>query len=211
MILKRNPLTLGCKRRGVAFVTVGLSRSAFVQRLFVSVGRGSRQSTSLRPQGAKAPEEPLTACRVGGWSIKISVVVLCSTVMFSSLESLSRLERRSFACNSSAFGCLRDRPGLWRRLSFLLCFSVLSFLSSRYLSLVRLVVLLCALVHSPEDGFIRVVRFACRVNLCVYLVLPSRFSECCVSYLSEGPCVLTALCPLFVLPNYLATSKALTS
>ena len=79
MILKRNPMTLGCKRRGVAFVTVGLSRSAFVQRLFVSVGRGSRQSTSLRPQGAKAPEVPLTAGRVGGWSIQFSVVVFCGT------------------------------------------------------------------------------------------------------------------------------------
>ena len=59
-------------------------------------------------------------------------------------------------------------------------------MSSRYPSLVRLVVLLCALLNSPEDGFIRVVRFACGVNLWVYLVLPSRFSECCVSYLSEG-------------------------
>ena len=75
-------------------MTVGLSRSAFVQRLCVSVGRGSRQSTSLRPQGAKAPEEPLTACRVGGWSIKFPVVVLCSAMMFSSIGSLSRLERR---------------------------------------------------------------------------------------------------------------------
>ena len=75
-------------------MTVGLSRSAFVQRLCVSVGRGSRQSTSLRPQGAKAPEEPLTACRVGGWSIKFPVVVLCSAMMFPSFESFSRLERR---------------------------------------------------------------------------------------------------------------------
>ena len=75
-------------------MTVGLSRSAFVQRLFVSVGRGSRQSTSLRPQGAKAPEEPLTACRVGGWSIKFPVVVLCSSMMLPSFESFSRLERR---------------------------------------------------------------------------------------------------------------------
>ena len=32
MILERNPLTLGCQWRGVAFVTVRLSRSAFVQR-----------------------------------------------------------------------------------------------------------------------------------------------------------------------------------
>ena len=58
MILERNPLTLGCQWRAVAFVTVGLSCSAFVQRLCVS-DLGSRQSTSLRPQGAKAPKEPL--------------------------------------------------------------------------------------------------------------------------------------------------------
>ena len=184
-------------------MTVGLSRSAFVQRLFVSVGRGSRQSTSLGPQGAKAPEEPLTACRVGGWSIKFPhvaqtikfpVVLLCSTMMFSSFGSLSRLERRILhviQVPSAVSVTILVFGGDF--LSFLLCFSVLSFLSSRYPSLVRLVVLLCALVNSPEDGFIRVVRFACRVKLWVYLVLPSRFSECSVSYLSKGPCVLPDL------------------
>ena len=45
-------------------------------------------------------------------------------------------------------------------------------MSPRYPPLVRLVGPLCALVSSPGDGFIRVVRFAW-----VYLVLPSRFSE----------------------------------
>ena len=154
---------------------------------YVSVGRGSRQSTSLRPQGAKAPEEPLTACRVGGWLKKIVVVVYRRTKTEASIGNRADFDSAKKIMHENSMPSASSMMLYWSCVkipfSFFRC---LPRVSSRYSSSVRVLEILWVLVASPEDVFVRGVRFSCGVLWGFTFILPFLFSVCFVSCLSEG-------------------------